>query len=166
METDSVIHQLAIRVGNQLRAGRLFLTSAESCTGGLVAAAITEISGSSQWFERGFITYSNQSKTEMIGVPTELIERHGAVSEPVARAMAEGALRNSRAQIAVAITGLAGPGGETEHKAVGTVYFAWSNRLHTTSEMLLFKGERQQIRRSAATHALRGILQLLDEQEV
>ncbi|UAW64232.1 CinA family protein [Mycoavidus sp. HKI] len=166
METDSVIHQLAIRVGNQLRAGRLFLTSAESCTGGLVAAAITEISGSSQWFERGFITYSNQSKTAMIGVPTELIERHGAVSEPVARAMAEGALRNSRAQIAVAITGLAGPGGATEHKPVGTVYFAWSNRLHTTSEMLLFKGERQQIRRSAATHALRGILRLLDEQEV
>ncbi|UUM21662.1 CinA family protein [Mycoavidus sp. SF9855] len=166
METDSVIHQLAIRVGNQLRAGRLFLTSAESCTGGLVAAAITEISGSSQWFERGFITYSNQSKTEMIGVPTELIERHGAVSEPVARAMAEGALRNSRAQIAVAITGLAGPGGATEHKPVGTVYFAWSNRLHTTSETLLFKGERQQIRRSAATHALRGVLKLLDEQEV
>lgn len=166
METDSVIHQLAIRVGNQLRAGRLFLTSAESCTGGLVAAAVTEISGSSQWFERGFITYSNQSKTEMIGVPTELIERHGAVSEPVARAMAEGALRNSRAQIAVAITGLAGAGGATEHKPVGTVYFAWSNRLHTTSEMLLFKGKRQQIRRSAATHALRGVLKLLDEQEI
>ncbi len=166
METDSIIHQLAIRAGNQLRAGRLFLTSAESCTGGLLAAAITEISGSSQWFERGFITYSNQSKTEMIGVPTELIERHGAVSEPVARAMAEGALRNSRAQIAVAITGLAGPGGATEHKPVGTVYFAWSNHLHTTSEMLLFKGERQQIRRSATTHALRGILKLLDEQEV
>lgn len=107
MPTDTVVHQLAIRVGNKLRDERLMLATAESCTGGMVATAITDISGSSAWFERGFVTYSNLAKIEMIGVPAALIEQHGAVSEPVAKAMAEGALRNSRAQVSVAITGVA-----------------------------------------------------------
>lgn len=107
MPTDSVVHQLAIRAGNKLRDEHLTLATAESCTGGMIAAAITDISGSSQWFERGFVTYSNQAKIEMIGVPPDLIDKHGAVSEPVARAMAEGALRNSRAQVALSVTGIA-----------------------------------------------------------
>ncbi|MFD1559060.1 CinA family protein [Paraburkholderia silviterrae] len=165
MPTDSVVHQLAIRAGNKLRDARLMLATAESCTGGMVATAITDISGSSGWFERGFVTYSNQAKTEMIGVPADLIEKHGAVSEPVARAMAEGALRNSRAQISLAITGVAGPGGGTPEKPVGMVSFGWSNRLHTSVETLVFKGDREQIRVQAAVHALRGLLALIDEKE-
>jgi nicotinamide-nucleotide amidase len=165
MPTDSVVHQLAIRVGNKLRDERLTLATAESCTGGMVATAITDISGSSGWFERGFVTYSNQAKHEMIGVPNEMLDKHGAVSEPVARAMAEGALRNSRAQVSVAITGIAGPGGGTKEKPVGMVVFAWSNRLHTEVETLVFKGDREQIRVQAAAHSLRGLLTLLDEKE-
>ena len=101
MPTDSVVHQLAIRVSNRLRDERLMLVTAESCTGGMVATAITDISGSSGWFERGFVTYSNQAKSEMIGVPAELIEKHGAVSEQVARAMAEGALARFGTDVAV-----------------------------------------------------------------
>ncbi|MEM5325661.1 CinA family protein [Paraburkholderia sp. JHI2823] len=165
MPTDSVVYQLAIRVGNKLRDGRLMLATAESCTGGMIATAITDISGSSGWFERGFVTYSNQAKTEMIGVPPELIEKHGAVSEPVARAMAEGALTNSRAQLSLAVTGVAGPGGGTPEKPVGMVSFGWSNRLHTSIETLVFKGDREQIRVQAAAHALRGLLAFIDEQE-
>jgi nicotinamide-nucleotide amidase len=165
MPTDNVVHQLAIRVGNKLRDERLMLATAESCTGGMVATAITDISGSSGWFERGFVTYSNLAKTEMIGVPAALIEQHGAVSEPVARAMAEGALRNSRAQISVAITGVAGPAGGSDAKPVGTVSFAWSNRLHTSVETHLFKGDREHVRAQAAAHALRGLLELLDRRE-
>jgi len=165
MPTDSVVHQLAIRVGNKLRDERLTLATAESCTGGMVATAITDISGSSGWFERGFVTYSNQAKHEMIGVPTDMLDKHGAVSEPVARAMAEGALRNSRAQVSLAITGIAGPGGGTKEKPVGMVVFAWSNRLHTEVETLVFKGDREQIRAQAAAHSLRGLLTLLDEKE-
>jgi nicotinamide-nucleotide amidase len=131
----------------------------------MVATAITDISGSSGWFERGFVTYSNQAKSEMIGVPPDLIEKHGAVSEPVARAMAEGALRNSRAQVSLAITGVAGPSGGTETKPVGTVSFGWTNRLHTSVETVVFKGDRERIRVQAAAHALRGLLALLDERE-
>ncbi|AJY29813.1 amidohydrolase, PncC family domain protein [Burkholderia thailandensis 34] len=165
MPTDSVVHQLAIRVGNKLRDEHLTLATAESCTGGMIATAITDISGSSGWFERGFVTYSNAAKIEMIGVPADLIDKHGAVSEPVARAMVEGALRNSRSQVALAVTGIAGPGGGSEHKPVGTVAFGWSNRLHTAVETLVFKGDREQIRVQAAAHALRGLIKLIDEQE-
>jgi nicotinamide-nucleotide amidase len=165
MPTDSVVHQLAVRVGNKLRDTRLFLVTAESCTGGMVATAITDISGSSGWFERGFVTYSNHSKTEMIGVPAEQIDRHGAVSEEVARAMAEGALRNSRAGVSLAITGVAGPGGGTETKPVGMVCFAWSNRLETSAQTQVFKGDREQIRVQAAAHALRGLLEFIDKSE-
>ena len=165
MDTENTLHQLAIRVGNRLREERLMLTTAESCTGGMIAGAITDISGSSTWFERGFVTYSNQAKTEMIGVPGELIDKHGAVSEAVARAMAEGALRNSRAQISVSVTGIAGPGGGSEKKPVGTVSFGWSDRLHTLCQTMHLKGDRHQIRLQAAAHALRGVLTMLDESE-
>ncbi|SAL85252.1 CinA domain-containing protein [Caballeronia arvi] len=165
MPTDSVVHQLAIRVSNKLRDERLMLATAESCTGGMVATAITDISGSSAWFERGFVTYSNLAKIEMIGVPAALIEQHGAVSEPVAKAMAEGALRNSRAQVSIAITGVAGPAGGSEAKPVGTVSFAWSNRLHTGVETQHFKGDREQVRSQAAAHALRKLLEFLEQRE-
>ncbi len=165
MDNDNTLHQLAIRVGNRLREARLMLSTAESCTGGMIASAITDISGSSGWFERGFVTYSNQSKTEMIGVPAEMIERHGAVSEAVAGSMAEGALRNSRAQLSVAVTGIAGPGGGSETKPVGTVSFAWSDRVRTRCQTMYLKGDRRQIRIQTAAHALRGVLQMLDESD-
>ena len=165
MSTANLVQQLAIRVGNRLREERLLLVTAESCTGGMVASAITDISGSSAWFERGFVTYSNQAKTEMIGVRAELIDKHGAVSELVARAMAEGALRNSRAQLSLAITGIAGPGGGTAEKPVGTVVLAWANRIHTVCQTLKLKGDRRQIRLQSAEHALRGVLTLLDTHE-
>ncbi|AJE97803.1 CinA family protein [Pandoraea apista] len=158
----NLLTQLSIKVGNRLREERLMLATAESCTGGLVAAAITDISGSSEWFERGFVTYSNQAKSEMIGVPAELIEKHGAVSEPVARAMAQGALLNSRAQISLSITGVAGPGGGTPDKPVGMVCFGWTNRVTTIVETKHFKGDRTQVRSQAAQYALRGVIELLD----
>ncbi|WP_230681462.1 CinA family protein, partial [Paracidovorax cattleyae] len=101
------------------------MATAESCTGGMIAGACTDLAGSSQWFERGFVTYSNTAKTELLGVPAALIDTHGAVSEPVARAMAEGALRHSRAHAALSVTGVAGPGGGSVAKPVGTVWFGW-----------------------------------------
>lgn len=135
------------------------LTTAESCTGGLVAAACTELSGSSAWFERGFVTYSNAAKTEMLGVPAEVIAAHGAVSEAVARAMAEGALRHSAAQIAVAITGVAGPLGGSADKPVGTVCFAWAWPGGVFSERVQLGGDRAGIRQAAVWHALTGVHQ-------
>ncbi len=135
------------------------LTTAESCTGGLVAAACTELSGSSAWFERGFVTYSNAAKTEMLGVPAALIVAHGAVSEAVARAMAQGALRHSAAQIAVAITGVAGPTGGSVDKPVGTVCFAWAWPGGVFSERVQFNGDRAGIRQAAVWHALTGVRQ-------
>jgi nicotinamide-nucleotide amidase len=165
MDNDDVMRQLAVRAGDRLRECGLCVTTAESCTGGMVATAFTDVAGSSGWFERGFVTYSNQAKTEMIGVPPDLIQRHGAVSEPVARAMAEGALRNSRAQVALSITGIAGPGGGTPGKPVGTVCFGWTNRLHTEAQTVVLRGDRHQVRVQAAAHALRGLLALLERHE-
>ena len=143
------------------------LALAESCTGGLVCATLTELSGSSEWFERGYITYSNQAKTECLGVLAELIESHGAVSEPVARAMAQGAQRNAGANIGVSITGIAGPTGGTAEKPVGTVCFGWTTpntggEYVTTCQTKLFSGDRQSIRQQATEHALVGLLQLLN----
>ena len=162
MDQDNALAQLASHLGQQLNAARWQLTTAESCTGGLVAATITALAGSSHWFDRGFVTYSIQSKIEMLGVAAELIERHGAVSEPVARAMAAGALRHSAAQLALAVTGIAGPTHGGEDKPVGTVCFAWSHAQKTHCETQHFKGNRQQIRRQAVEHALRGVLGLLE----
>ena len=156
----ALLAQLSVRVGNRLRDERLMLVTAESCTGGLVAAAITDISGSSHWFERGFVTYSNQAKTEMIGVPAELIDKHGAVSEPVARAMAEGAVRHARAQLAVAVTGVAGPGGGSAAKPVGTVWFGWALPGATHTEVMRFDGDRAAVRAATVHHALAQLLAL------
>lgn len=137
------------------------MASAESCTGGLIAGACTDLAGSSVWFERGFVTYSNAAKTEMLGVDAQLVEQHGAVSEAVARAMAEGALRHSRAQAAVAVTGIAGPSGGSTDKPVGTVWFGWavSGAVHTQKKV--FAGDRAAVRAAAVQHALAGLVRLL-----
>jgi len=161
MPVSRLLEQLAIQAGTVLAERSLMLATAESCTGGLVAAAITDISGSSGWFERGFVTYSNEAKSTMLGVPVKLIREHGAVSEEVARAMVEGALLNSRAQVALSITGVAGPTGGTPDKPVGMVCFGWSNRLTTRVETLRLPGDRDQIRRQAAEHALCGLIELV-----
>ncbi|MNS95405.1 Nicotinamide-nucleotide amidohydrolase PncC [compost metagenome] len=161
MSVSRLLDQLAVQSGVALAEKSLMLATAESCTGGLVAAAITDVSGSSGWFERGFVTYSNEAKSTMLGVPAKLIRDHGAVSEEVARAMAEGALLNSRAQVSLAITGVAGPNGGTPEKPVGMVCFGWSNRITTHTETQRFRGDRGQIRRQAAEHAMRGLLELI-----
>jgi nicotinamide-nucleotide amidase len=161
MSISRLLEQLAVQAGVALNEKSLMLATAESCTGGLVAAAITDISGSSGWFERGFVTYSNEAKSTMLGVPAKLIRDHGAVSEEVALAMAQGALLNSRAQLALSITGIAGPGGGTPEKPVGMVCLGWSNRITTLVETQRFKGDRQQIRRQAAERALRGLLDMI-----
>lgn len=161
MSVSRLLDQLAVQAGIALAEKSLLLATAESCTGGLVAAAITDVSGSSGWFERGFVTYSNEAKTTMLGVPAKLIRDHGAVSEEVARAMAEGALLNSRAQVSLSITGVAGPNGGTPEKPVGMVCFGWSNRVTTLADTQRFRGDRGQIRRQAAEHAMRGLLELI-----
>ena len=136
------------------------VATAESCTGGLIAAACTSVAGSSDWFERGFVTYSNEAKTQMLGVPAALIAQHGAVSEEVARAMAEGALRQSTARLAVAVTGIAGPGGAVPGKPVGTVWLAWALRDGATrAERLQFAGDRAAVRSQTVTQALMRLLQ-------
>ena len=156
---NDTIRSLASQVGTQLLARRLMVTTAESCTGGLVAAALTDIAGSSAWFERGFVTYSNHAKVEMLGVASDLIETHGAVSEEVARAMADGAVLESRAQVGVSITGIAGPGGGTRDKPVGTVCFGWVTMEEAPeSETMHFAGERAQVREQSVRHALGGLL--------
>jgi len=134
------------------------LATAESCTGGLIAASCTALSGSSAWFERGFVTYSNEAKTELLGVPAELIAQHGAVSEPVALAMAQGALQRARAEVAVAVTGIAGPTGGSADKPVGTVWVAWALQgapAHATCHH--FDGDRAQVRAATVRDALAGV---------
>lgn len=161
MSVSRLLEQLAVQAGIALKEKSLLLATAESCTGGLVAAAITDVSGSSAWFERGFVTYSNEAKSTMLGVPPKLIRDHGAVSEEVALAMANGALLNSRAQVSLSITGVAGPTGGTPDKPVGMVCFGWSNRIVTRVETQRYRGDRQQVRRQAAEHAMRGLLELI-----
>ena len=137
------------------------LVTAESCTGGWVAQAVTSIAGSSEWFERGYVTYSNAAKREALGVRKATLECHGAVSEPTAREMARGALRRSRGTIAVSITGIAGPGGGLPGKPVGTVCFAWAQGRKIRSETRRYKGGRRNVRRQSVVHALRGVLKWL-----
>lgn len=134
---------------------------AESCTGGLVCATLTELAGSSEWFERGYITYSNEAKTECLGVPIQLIESHGAVSEQVAKVMAEGARINSGSNVAISITGVAGPSGGSAEKPVGTVCFGWATENQTLTKTMCFDGDRQIIRQQAADFALTELIALL-----
>jgi len=137
------------------------LAAAESCTGGLIAGACTELPGSSNWFERGFVTYSNQAKQELLGVDPAAIAAHGAVSEVVVRAMAFGAVRHSRAQASVAVTGVAGPSGGSAAKPVGTVWFGFSVAGRLTSETHRFDGDRRAVRQATVEHGLRRLLELL-----
>ena len=153
---------LAATTGQLLLARNESLTLAESCTGGGLACAVTEIAGSSAWFDRGFVTYSNAAKSELLGVPEITIERHGAVSEATARAMAEGALAHSPAHWAVAITGIAGPAGGSADKPVGTVCFAWAGRdLGCQAQTRCCSGDRSAIRAQSVAYALRGLIHLL-----
>ena len=140
-----------------------FMATAESCTGGMIAAACTDLAGSSAWFDRGFVTYSNDAKTQMLGVDAALIAQHGAVSEPVARAMAFGAIRHSNAQVSVAVTGVAGPTGGSVAKPVGTVWFGFSVAGQLTSEVMLFKGDRASVRLATVNHAVSKLISLLDK---
>ena len=158
---DTRVQALCAELAEALLARGWMLATAESCTGGLIAGACTELSGSSRWFERGFVTYSNEAKSESLGVDPALLQAHGAVSEVVARAMAFGAVRHSRAQAGVAVTGVAGPTGGSADKPVGTVWFGFSvdGRLH--SETRRFEGDRQAVRRATVEHALARLLDLL-----
>ena len=157
LDTPALVEQLA----QVLQDKGWMMATAESCTGGLIAGACTDLSGSSNWFERGFVTYSDAAKTELLGVDAALIAAHGAVSEPVARAMAEGAVARSQAQVAVAVTGVAGPTGGTAEKPVGTVWFGWSVGGHARTERLRFDGGRTEVRAATVHHALRTLLNLL-----
>jgi nicotinamide-nucleotide amidase len=160
----SSLEALVTRVGAALLAERLTLAAAESCTGGWVSQCLTAIAGSSAWFERGFVTYSNAAKQEMLSVPEATLAAHGAVSQPVAVAMAEGALRHSRADWAAAITGIAGPDGGSDEKPVGTVCFAWAGRdTGTTTETRHFFGDRQAVRAQSVAYVLAGLLERLEE---
>jgi nicotinamide-nucleotide amidase len=136
------------------------LAVAESCTGGLIAAACTDLAGSSAWFERGFVTYSNTAKTELLGVPEALLAQHGAVSEPVAAAMAQGALQRSRAHIAASVTGIAGPTGATAGKPVGMVCFGFATTASVSTVTMQFAGDRAAVRQQAVDYALAQLLRL------
>ncbi len=159
---DESLTGLAQAIGNRLHETGIMLASAESCTGGWVGKVITDIVGSSRWYERGFITYTNQAKHEMLGVSAETLQAYGAVSEETVCEMARGTLKHSHADLALAITGIAGPGGATNKKPVGTVWLAWANSddfLH--SEKHHFEGEREEVRRQAVVCALDGVLKHL-----
>lgn len=177
---DEVVQQAA-QLGPQLLAHGWMVSTVESCTGGLIAAALTEVAGSSGWFERGFVTYSNEAKTAAVDVPAALIAAHGAVSEPVAAAMAHGALLASRAQIAVSVTGVAGPSGGSIEKPVGTVCFGWAYWVETEGDVphghaaqrqpvvhtvtCHFDGDRAAVRLRSVWHALQGLTVLLPEHD-
>ena len=148
-----------LALADALRARGWRIASAESCTGGLIAAACTSVAGSSDWFERGFVTYSNEAKTDLLGVESALVQRHGAVSEEVARAMAEGALRHAPVQLAVAVTGIAGPGGAVPGKPVGTVWLAWGTAAGLHAERLQLDGDRGAVRAATVAAALRRLLE-------
>lgn len=159
---DDALLRLASELGQQLLAKKRMLTLAESCTGGLVSGLMTEISGSSQWFDSGYVVYSNQAKQDMLGVSLDTLKTHGAVSEEVAKEMALGAIKNGRANIAVSITGIAGPEGGTAQKPVGTVCFAWAGTgLPTQATTMQFVGNRQEVRQQSVLTALQGVAKLL-----
>lgn len=161
MPSDHDLRRLALQVGRRLLAKRRRVVTAESCTGGWIGKALTDIPGSSQWFEMAFVTYSNAAKTKYLGVRAATLVRYGAVSEEVAREMARGALRASDAEVAVAVTGIAGPDGGSPLKPVGTVWFCWAKRrgrrLSLRTRRVRFSGDRRTVRASAVALAMRGL---------
>lgn len=163
---DPALYRLAEEIGEALKARGLMLATAESCTGGWISETVTMVPGSSDWFERGFVTYTYISKREMLGVKEATLGKHGAVAEEIVGEMVAGALARSHAQVAVAVSGIAGPGGGTPEKPVGTVCFAWALKDGTLRvETARFLGDREAVRRHAVEHALRGVLALLTSQD-
>lgn len=167
---DTELYQLAEQVAEKMTETGHWLGTAESCTGGWVAKCLTDVAGSSQWFERGYVVYNGLAKQQMLGVPVTVIEENGEVSEAVVRLLAEGVLANSNASVGLSISGIAGPGGGTVDKPVGTVWFAWSivdktaevmPNVKTTAEVQCFSGDREAVRKQAVIHALKGVLQCL-----
>jgi nicotinamide-nucleotide amidase len=162
--TDLDLARLAARAGRHLLDSRRGVATAESCTGGWIAKALTDIAGSSQWFTEGFVTYSNESKVQRLGVPRSVLRNDGAVSEAAVRAMAVGALRRTGAQLAVAVTGIAGPGGGVPGKPVGTVWLGWAARhgraIRVAVQLKHFRGDREAVRRKTVRAALQGLLDL------
>lgn len=156
-----MIAELVARLADLLLKKRWSLATAESCTGGMIAAACTDLAGSSAWFERGFVTYSNAAKVELLGVYADLIAQNGAVSEEVARAMAQGALSCSRAQLAVSVTGVAGPTGGSASKPVGTVWFGFATPEGVITETCLFTGDRPAVRQATVQHALQRLIAIV-----
>jgi len=158
------VKTLVEKIAARAKQRKAWLVTAESCTGGWVAQVLTSVAGSSQWFERGFVTYSNAAKQELLGVEKATLETHGAVSEETAREMALGALARSRGTLALAITGVAGPGGGTAGKPVGTVCFAWAAKGGSAPvETKHFSGDRDAVRRQSVEHSLARVLEMLDE---
>jgi len=155
------VNELAQKVAAALKAKGLRLATAESCTGGWVAMALTAVPGSSDWFERGYVTYSNAAKQEDLGVAAKTLRAQGAVSEAVAREMAAGAQKRAGAQVALAITGVAGPTGGTKDKPVGMVCFAWAHGSKIRSETKRFDGDRESVRRQSVIHALERVMEAL-----
>lgn len=155
---DAPHYHLAAQLGALLSERKMRCAVAESCTGGSLSAIITEVAGSSQWFDRAYITYTNEAKEQMLGVPHQTILHHGAVSDMTARAMAEGVIAQCKADISVAITGIAGPGGGSSEKPVGTVWIAWAGPQATLSQCYFFVGDRAAIRSQAVQRALEGLL--------
>ena len=158
---NAAVHALCAELATALLEREWKMATAESCTGGLIAASCTDLAGSSAWFERGFVTYSNDAKSELLHVDPAAIASHGAVSEVVARAMAFGALRHSHAQVSVAVTGVAGPSGGSAEKPVGTVWFGFSVAGRLSSELLHFDGDRSAVREATVRHGLKRLLALL-----
>jgi nicotinamide-nucleotide amidase len=156
------INDLAAQVGKALQDKGLLLATAESCTGGGISQAVTEIAGSTGWFDCGFVCYSNASKTEMLDVSAALIAQFGSVSEEVAASMAQGALASSNAHVAVSTTGIAGPTGAVPGKPVGTVCFGWANGDAVHTERLVFTGDRHSVREQTVVHALQGLLRFIN----
>ncbi len=166
--SDAQLQGLSAQVGEALLAREWVLACAESCTGGWVAKSLTDIAGCLRWFDRGFVTYTNRAKQEMLGLDAALLERYGAVSEEVVQAMAQGALHHSQASISLGISGIAGPGGGSEDIPVGLVWFAWlrktrAGRLEAFSRQHIFNGSREAVRRQAVACALQGLLTILNE---
>lgn len=155
------LHPAVLQLAQALQQRGWMLATAESCTGGMIAAACTDVPGSSSWFDGSFITYSNAAKAAMLGVPTALIEQHGAVSEPVVRAMATGAIAHSQAQTSIAVSGVAGPAGGTPEKPVGAVWIAWSVQAQVHAQLHQFEGDRAAIRYQAALHGILHLQQAL-----
>lgn len=161
--TNAYLEVLAAKLGRKLQVRGCLLATAESCTGGWVSQVVTSIAGSSQWFDRGFVTYSNQAKQEMLAVRPETLARFGAVSEQTACEMAEGALKHSLAQLSLAITGIAGPDGGTPEKPVGTVWFAWAGLdFATITQQQLFIGNRMEVRVASVEFALKKLIEKLN----